>query len=645
MFTAINPNDTTVKGYHIGYDVFALEECIYSTDNRIVFCGYTTPNFNSIGENITVYIVSMEHNNNLTSAAIYDSELNLVVNGTAEEINTTTGFNWYTFEFDGEKKPALKANSVYYIAVWSGYNYYGHRVDFQCSYTGVDIYYDTLTYQHGNYTNFPNTITVDGIADNDVIMSAYINATPIHPPTDINTTIVNNNNLNITWTKGSNSDTTLIKKGIGFYPTNASNPSDGTLVYNGSDSSYVDNIIFNTYYTMWGFNLTTGLFSNATYLPFRGLRLNVYNFSDYTQEIHNFDATFTNQTGTETYLATDCDTPMYFDMNSIPTGNNIQIYLDHDNYYPNFFTLDLNASIWTNLTTYLMYDANLYYIQVVTEYDTPIYQANVEIISFLNGSYNPIASGLTDGYGLFPVYLDANATYKINISKSGYIPIVMSNLVPDPINKGIDHPIKYILQTRLFDYQNETIYWENIFFTAELDNNGLYVNFTDISGNTTDTSIDIFEINNSDNTNTFFSNFTFTDGDNEWQYTNTSINSSNCYHVILYLNHTTFGKQIEDLLICVKATITTRTIFNVLFDANYGHNPFGWSNILGFFLLVSCMFGFGQVNSGVAMMLTGFILLLVNSIIGLNIIGTLVPILFIFLAILLIWASHRRLPG
>ena len=91
--------------------------------------------------------------------------------------------------------------------------------------------------------------------------------------------------------------------------------------------------------------------------------------------------------------------------------------------------------------------------------------------------------------------------------------------------------------------------------------------------------------------------------------------------------------------------ITSSTIFDNMFDTNYGYNPFGWSNTFGFIVMISILFSFGQLNSGVSMTILGFVLLFINNVIGLTLVAVTVPALFILLGLMLMWSSHRRVPG
>jgi len=486
----------------------------------------------------------------------------------------------------------------------------------------------------------------DGIGDTQYLVAGVDYDTlpltgSISPNVPVSYTVKNYSEVEFSWTMNPLYDTIVFFREEGAYPD-----TTGTEVYNGTGLTYTEDIVFNTYYTVYGFDSATETFSSPYYVDLRCLKLQVYNASDSSEDIDNYDVLFSNQTNTESYDADGCMSPAYFDMNDIPTGDNIQLYINSTGYLPTTITLDLNSSVWTNVTTYLLTDARLYYIQVYTDYDFPIYEAEVEITQYINGSYNPIASGLTNGYGMFPVYLDANVSYKINITKAGFNTITGSNLYPDPENYGINNPIKYIMSLHVIYYKNETIFHENVRFTAEIGCPTLYTNYTDLFTNTSDTHMVILEINSSTGLITPFAWYNTTNTDS-WTHTDT-INCSNCYMIYLYINHSNWETtQVINILICGNATpgrgITSKTSFDYLFDLNYGSNPFGWSNIFGFMIMVIGLFGFGQVNSGVSMILTGFVLLVVNNIIGLVIIGVLIPVLFIFLGILVLWATHRRL--
>jgi len=81
-----------------------------------------------------------------------------------------------------------------------------------------------------------------------------------------------------------------------------------------------------------------------------------------------------------------------------------------------------------------------------------------------------------------------------------------------------------------------------------------------------------------------------------------------------------------------------------LFNANYGGNPFGWSNIFMWVFLTACMFSFGQRGAGVSLTITGGLFLFINYVVGFNttlatVNGGFVPIMFIVGGVMVIWRN------
>ncbi len=83
-------------------------------------------------------------------------------------------------------------------------------------------------------------------------------------PTSFTATAYTYNQINLSWTKGSYADRTVIVRKNGSYPTGV---TDGTVAYNNTGTSYADTPIASStswYYRAWSFNATDGRFS-ATY--------------------------------------------------------------------------------------------------------------------------------------------------------------------------------------------------------------------------------------------------------------------------------------------------------------------------------------------------------------------------------------------
>jgi len=64
----------------------------------------------------------------------------------------------------------------------------------------------------------------------------FTTTTP-QPPSNLKATSINTTTISLTWTKSPDTDTTVVVRKTGNYPTS---PSDGTVIYNGTAESYVD---------------------------------------------------------------------------------------------------------------------------------------------------------------------------------------------------------------------------------------------------------------------------------------------------------------------------------------------------------------------------------------------------------------------
>lgn len=96
------------------------------------------------------------------------------------------------------------------------------------------------------------------------------------PPTDFTAEAVSSSQINLTWTKGNNADTTYIERNTVV----SWNRGEGTLIYNGTGTSYSDTgLDANTayYYQAWSYNATDNTYSSIdwTGLDFDGANDNV----------------------------------------------------------------------------------------------------------------------------------------------------------------------------------------------------------------------------------------------------------------------------------------------------------------------------------------------------------------------------------
>jgi len=103
-----------------------------------------------------------------------------------------------------------------------------------------------------------------------------VDNTGVTPPYPFNATVISSTQINLTWTKGNNADTTYIERNTVV----SWNRGEGTLIYNGTGTGYSDTgLDANTtyYYQAWSYNATDNTYSsiNWTGLDFDGANDNV----------------------------------------------------------------------------------------------------------------------------------------------------------------------------------------------------------------------------------------------------------------------------------------------------------------------------------------------------------------------------------
>jgi len=186
---------------------------------------------------------------------------------------------------------------------------------------------------------------------------------------------------------------------------------------------------------------------------------------------------------------------------------------------------------------------------------------------------------------------------------------------------------------------------ESITYEGYISSTTLTLNYTDGMGETLNTHIVVREINSSTGTTAELGSNT-TANNNDFQYTLT-IDRSNEYYCLLYFNHTTFGFQTMTIFFAAPSISPITSLKDWLFNANYGGNPFGWSNIFMWVFLTACMFSFGQRGAGVSLTFTGGMFLFINNVIRFNTTlsiaaGGFIPIMFIVVGIMVLWRNAKK---
>ena len=495
-------------------------------------------------------------------------------------------------------------------------------------------------------------------------------------PSGIVVSIVDND-LNLTWIKGLRADNTVIVRKENSNPTGI---DDGTQIYNGSATGYTDTSKTSTsYYVMYSFDTTKGLQSSGVIVSWGALQVQVFD-ENTSAQIFNFTVFVTNASGTETYEVYSANTQsITIDINDLPTGEDVVIKInasvftgnwsagcgDCDNttnttieYQDRIYIMDIFPNNYYNVTTYLsrIIDAESYVVRVIDEMNNPVSGASVSFRRYINATvgYQNVSIRSTDGNGYITISLIPGEIYKLIIVADGFI-TATPDMFPISIVYVEDRYHTFRIDHSEIDYEEPHVYSEEITFNGFLDHiaNELCVNFTDATGNTTDTAIYIYEYNYT----TFNATLIHTDirtGDNDFQIC-TSVNSSNMHYAILFHNHSDFNYVKQTLYFegyntsdaDVDYPITTQEVRDNLFDLNYGTNPFGWTNFFTWILLLICYFQYGRAETGMAAIISGVVLLFINYMIGFNTVmitlaGGGIPILHIVMGAMMIWRDAKK---
>jgi len=449
--------------------------------------------------------------------------------------------------------------------------------------------------------------------------------------------------LNITWTTNTHADSTALIRKSGSYPTD---PTDGTALYNGTLEYYNDTTVdYDVHkYTIFSWNDTVDRWSSGFNIPTGFLRVSVFD-ENTSLPLNNWSIHVSNQAGTLVYEQIDCSNPTTIDNSELPTGL-CSILINHSDYESRIYYMTIVTAQGHFLNAYLPEKnttTNYYVILVYNEYNEPLDDVYVQISEYDNtsGTFNDVSSRYTDAYGEISVYLIGGKHYKVNLTKDEFKNIRGADYFPDPNYYGINHPKFFKMYYNDTIYMNETIYEDTITVTGEISGTDFVVTFNCDDNNMENTSLIIYEINGSTGV-TVAVDWYNTTSSNSWTRTYFDINTSNCFQAVLYLNHTIFGSYVDTRIDCVISTITTKNKFDTLLINNFKYNPFGWSNVFGFVILVFTMFSFGQQHVALSMFMSGGVIAFINTVVGLNLVQVAVPTVIICLGIMVLWSERGR---
>ena len=456
-------------------------------------------------------------------------------------------------------------------------------------------------------------------------------------PTNPHFTTLSASSINITWTKGGNATKTVIRKSTTTQPLT---PWDGTELYNGTASYKVDTAITGTFYdTLFMYNTTTKIFSNpgvnlSTYFVW----VNCYKELD-GSKITNYTVFFSNNLGTWTFIHFPCNNPYLINVSSIPQGNDISLIVNRTGYKTRTYSQDIIITGNYYINTYLITNNTIYLLTVSNPSNQPISNAKIAIERYINATvgFQSVSIAYTDGAGQMTIFLQPFKQYKFFITHSGYQPQISDWTPSDQL----------FTHTFMMQYEqiNLTLPVIEPTITGYINSSSkmLYVNYTDVQSNTTDVQIYVYLYDYTTDTSTLVNSSSYT-ANNDIHASYLLSNLYYSYIVNVFYNHTNLGSQEFTIVFPGNQTkpITTPSKFNLLFTANYGFNPFGWSNTVCWLILLMIYFEGGQEDVGFILIVAGAILFFINYWIGFYtsmsvLMGGGIPALHIILGAMWLW--------
>ena len=284
----------------------------------------------------------------------------------------------------------------------------------------------------------------------------------------------------------------------------------------------------------------------------------------------------------------------------------------------NSSVLDVNTTM-ARATYYYEYcgDINsiLCQITIINEYDQCIPDAKCTVQRFNNvtETYVNISVQLTDGNGQFTVWLEPFVNYHFVLYKENYIQQGSKFWTPSPSEYIKTFRLAYDRPEPPEEIRPQDIITFNAYF-VDGDNNTLYVNFTDISDNTTDGLVTIYQ---NGTINVYHVNLTNSSYNFTWTNANHSLYD---YEVVLYIyNHSNIGNWSTAIIIPKYISPKEQFVIDLDIDisAVLGENPLGWVNCFILFFGMVILTNFGRRWAGISIMGLGGILVIAQLLFGL----------------------------
>jgi hypothetical protein len=265
--------------------------------------------------------------------------------------------------------------------------------------------------------------------------------------------------------------------------------------------------------------------------------------------------------------------------------------------------------------------------------------ASVKFYRYLNttANFTYIGGFVTDGNGEGSIDLFPFRLYMIKIHYPGYTNAT-EFWSPSIEEQLLVKTFKIYIATSPAPAKE---YDDYVTFYGNLDNSTgiIHVNYTDTLAGTLDWQLIIYRLN-IDGTSTIIATRSGTNS--SFTVSETGVNT-NDYHIVLHVNHSSFGYVIDDffLLGYNPHEHGKAAKLNLLMTLNFGYNPFGWANTVMLVLCFGIFFSFGRRETYLSIMLLGVSSLFLNLYIGFptfinGLFAGMFPVLLIFIGILML---------
>jgi hypothetical protein len=437
-------------------------------------------------------------------------------------------------------------------------------------------------------------------------------------PSSSTATLFNNTWLNITWVPASYIDATVLLRKTNSFP---GNPTDGTILYNGTLNYYNDsNVQSNYYYRLYSWNNTVHRFSSGLNRGWGGLSINVFD-ANTSNAITYWDVFISNNDGSSTYESKNNNNTLTIDIALLPYGTNTIIIINATNYTKSIYYMNLDVNTQYILNAYLqkINFTQIFLLNVVgpkTEYNTdpPVQDAKIVIQRYINASvgYEIVAILNSDANGYAYVSLESDIIYLMNISCSGYVTSV-STFIPTSAIQVYTFRLVYIGGTSVIKQWD--LFNTNISFILDIVDadcgylGNLTIVYLDVNSSTVDTDIYIYELYDGVSVLINYSHNT----SNSFNLNNKSINTSRSHYVILFFNNTADFSDIKSPYtivhdsLCVYGLPTIPSSFDERVRNIIGPAPLGvgWHTIIGAGIAIAMLLLFGPYNAGLGIIGAG----------------------------------------